>query len=126
MDYRQFQKWLSGIDPLGTAQRKALEALFSGGSQASASLAAVEASTEKNRRCPHCGTPGAASRGKARGVRRYQCKGCRKTFTAQAESEGVEAADKAELNARLRRILKAPPPGDQTSRSPDPDGLPGK
>ena len=80
MDHRQFQKWLSGIDHLGTGQRKELEALLSGGSQASASLAAIAASVEKDRRCPHCGTPGAVLRGKARGLRCYQCKGCGKTL----------------------------------------------
>ena len=58
------------------------EAGLSGGSEASASLAAIEDSVGEGRRCPHCGTPGAISRGKARGLRRYQCKGCRKTFNA--------------------------------------------
>ena len=44
MDHKQFQKWLSGIDQLSPAQRQEAEAVFSGGSQASASLAAIEAS----------------------------------------------------------------------------------
>ncbi len=82
MDHKQFQKWLSGIDQLSPAQRQEAEAVFSGGSQASASLAAIEASVGEDRPCPHCGTPGALSRGKARGLRRYQCKGCKKTFNA--------------------------------------------
>ena len=82
MDHKQFQKWLSGIDQLSPAQRQEAEAVFSGGSQASASLAAIEASVGEDRPCPHCGTPGAISRGKARGLRRYQCKGCKKTFNA--------------------------------------------
>ena len=43
---------------------------------------AIEASVGEERRCPHCGKPGAISRGKARGLRRYQCKGCQKTFNA--------------------------------------------
>jgi len=45
-------------------------------------VAAIEASIGADRRCPHCGRPGAVSRGKARGLRRYQCKGCKKTFNA--------------------------------------------
>ena len=34
------------------------------------------------RRCPHCAREGAVSRGMARGLRRYQCKGCGRTFNA--------------------------------------------
>ena len=82
MDHRQFQEWLSRIDQPGPAQRQQAEAGLSGGSEASASLAAIEDSVGEGRRCPHCGTPGAISRGKARGLRRYRCKGCRKTFNA--------------------------------------------
>ncbi len=83
MDHnKQFQEWLSWIDELSPAQRQQAEAGLSGGSEASASLAAIEGSVDEDRRCPHCGTPGAISRGKARGLRRYRCKGCRKTFNA--------------------------------------------
>ncbi len=82
MDHKQFQEWLSGIDRLSPAQRREAEAVLSGGSQASASLAAIEAAVGEDRRCPQCGTPGAVSRGKARGLRRYQCKGCGRTFNA--------------------------------------------
>ena len=82
MDYKQFQEWLSGIEQLSPAQRQQAEAVFLGASDTSASLAAVEASVGEDRQCPHCGTPGAVSRGKARGLRRYHCKGCRKTFNA--------------------------------------------
>ena len=66
MNHKQFQAWLSQVDELSTAQRREAEAVLSGGSQASASLAAVEAGVGEDRRCPHSGTPGAVSRGKAR------------------------------------------------------------
>ena len=82
MDHKQFQEWLSGIDHLSPAQRQQTEAVFLGDTETSASLAAIEAAVGGDRQCPHCGTLGAISRGKARGLRRYQCKGCRKTFNA--------------------------------------------
>ena len=82
MDHKQFQEWLSGIDHLSPAQRQQTEAVFLGDTETSASLAAIEAAVGEDRQCPHCGTPGAISRGKARGLRRYQCKECRKTFNA--------------------------------------------
>ncbi len=96
MDHRQFQEWLSRIDQLSPAQRQQAEAGLSGGSEASASLAAIEDSVGEDRRCPHCGTPGAISRGKARGLRRYQCKGCRKTFNAATGTplSGLHRKDK--------------------------------
>ncbi len=82
MDHKQFQEWLSGIDHLSPAQRQQTEAVFLGDTETSASLAAIEAAVGGDRQCPHCGTLGAISRGKARGLRRYQCKECRKTFNA--------------------------------------------
>ena len=74
MDYKRFQEWLSGIEQLSPA--------FLGASDTSASLAAVEASVGEDGQCAHCGTPRAVSRGKARGLRRSQCKGRKKTFNA--------------------------------------------
>jgi len=36
----------------------------------------------EDRRCPHCDVPRAVSHGMARGLRRYRCKSCGKTFNA--------------------------------------------
>ena len=96
MDYKQFQEWLSGIDHLSPAQRQQTEAVFPGDTETSASLAAIEAAVGGDRQCPHCGTPRAISRGKARGLRRYQCKGCRKTFNAATGTplSGLHRKDK--------------------------------
>ncbi len=80
MDHKQFQEWLPGPDHLGPARRQQAEAVCLGDTETSASLAAIEAAVGEDRQCPHCGAPGAISRGRARGLRRYQCKGCRKTF----------------------------------------------
>ncbi len=82
MDRKKFQSWLAGVDNLSHAQRTEASAVLSGQPDSVLSLAAIEASVEEDRRCPHCGTPGAVSRGKARGLRRYQCKGCKRTFNA--------------------------------------------
>ena len=96
MDHKQFQDWLSGIDHLSPAQRQQTEAVFPGDTETSASLAAIEAAVGEDRQCPHCGTPGAISRGKARGLRRYRCKECRKTFNAATGTplSGLHRKDK--------------------------------
>ncbi len=74
MDNEQFQCWLAGIDSLSAAQRREAEAVFSGRTGSGSSLAAVELAVDADRHCPHCGKPGAVSRGKARGLRRYSAR----------------------------------------------------
>ena len=71
MDHNQFQDWLSGIDGLSPAQRQQTQGVLQGETEATASLAVIEARLAENHQCPHCGTPGAVSRGMARGLRRY-------------------------------------------------------
>ena len=82
MDHPQFQDWLSGIDGLSPQQELAAKSVLSGETEATASLAAIEARLAETRQCPHYSTPGAVSKSMARGLRRYQCKGCKKTFNA--------------------------------------------
>ena len=82
MDIRGFQVWLSAASGLTRAQRREALAVLSGRSTGEASKAAIELAVDEARRCPHCAREGAVSRGKARGLRRYQCKGCGRTFNA--------------------------------------------
>ena len=82
MDSQDFQGWLSAAGGLTRAQRREALAVLSGRSAGEASKAAIELAVDEARRCPHCAREGAVSRGKARGLRRYQCKGCGKTFNA--------------------------------------------
>ena len=77
IDHKQFQMWPFDIDSLSQAQPVLL-----GEAKPSASLEAIEARLAESRECPRCGAPGAVSRGKALGLRRYKCKACSKTFNA--------------------------------------------
>ena len=47
MNHKQFQAWLFQIDRLSTAQSWEAEAVLSGGSQASASRAAIKGRTSR-------------------------------------------------------------------------------
>ena len=67
---------------LTRAQRREALAVLSGRSEGEASKAAIELGVDEARHCPHCASEGAVSRGMARGLRRYQCKGCGRTFNA--------------------------------------------
>ena len=82
MDGKGFQVWLSAARGLTRAQRREALAVLSGRSEGEASKAAIELGVDEARRCPHCASEGAVSRGMARGLRRYQCKGCGRTFNA--------------------------------------------
>ena len=96
MDHKQFQDWLSVVDCLSPAQKQQAQAVLLGEAEPSASLEAIEARVAEDRQCPHCGTKGAVSRGKARGLRRYQCKACNKTFNAATGTpfQGVHKKDR--------------------------------
>ena len=82
MDHERFREWLSHVDELTAAQRKEVGVVLSEPPEGAASLAAIELGVDDERRCPHCASAGAVSRGKARGLRRYRCKACGKTFGA--------------------------------------------
>ena len=82
MDIRGFQAWLSAARGLTRARRREALAVLSGRSEGAASKAAIELGVDEARRCPRCSSEGAVSRGMARGLRRYQCKGCGRTFNA--------------------------------------------
>ena len=77
MDIKGFQVWLSAARGLTRGL-----AVLSGRSEGEASKAAIELGVDEARRCPHWSSEGAVSRGMARGLRRYQCKGCGRTFNA--------------------------------------------
>ena len=82
MDHERFRDWFSRVDELTATQRKEVAAVLSDPPEGAASLAAIELGVDDERRCPHCDAGGAVSRGKARGLRRFRCKECGKTFSA--------------------------------------------
>ena len=82
MDHKKYQNWVAGIDELSPPQKEQTQDLLSGVTGENASLMAIEAQLEESRQCPHCKTSGAVSKGMARGLRRYQCKACNKSFNA--------------------------------------------
>ena len=98
MDHTSFQHWMTNIEKLDSVQYQQAKAAFSGEFEELevASLAAIEATIDDDRKCRHCGAPGAISRGKARGLRRYQCKTCNRTFNAATGTvlQGIHKKEK--------------------------------
>lgn len=82
MDRKSFQSWLAGVDTLTDAQKTEAAEILAGRPAGAASLAAIELGVGEDRKCPHCGTPGAVANGKARGMQRYLCRACKRTFGA--------------------------------------------
>ncbi len=81
MDRKTFLEWVSRVDELTEAQRADALAILAGRSHGGA-VAAIEMAAGDDRQCPHFQTPGAENRGTARGLRRYRCKACGKSFNA--------------------------------------------
>ncbi len=82
MEQSTFQNWISQAENLTRGQRKSAIKVLDGTTEGADALAAIELAVDEDRTCPRCNTKGAVSRGKARGLRRYYCKGCRRTFNA--------------------------------------------
>lgn len=82
MDRKSFQSWLAGVDTLTDAQKAEASEILAGRPAGAASLAAIELVVGEDRKCPHCDTPGAVANGKARGMQRYLCRACKRTFGA--------------------------------------------
>ena len=82
MDRKAFQAWLSGADALTEAQKVEAGEILAGRPVGAASLAAIELGIGEDRCCPRCGATGAVANGKARGLQRYLCKACGRTFGA--------------------------------------------
>ena len=84
MDQAEFQGWLSAADRLTSAQRAEAARSLSAEAVEEKSVAAVERRVGESRICPRCGAGGAVRKGMARGLRRYLCKSCGRTFNAAA------------------------------------------
>lgn len=82
MERRAFQDWAAKVDSLSKAQKAEAIGMLVGQPPGEASLAAVEMSVGEERECPHCGTTGAVANGKSRGMQRYLCRACSRTFGA--------------------------------------------
>ena len=68
MDHERFREWFSHVDELTAAQCKEVAAVLSDPPEGAASLAAIDLGADDERRCPHCASARAVSRGKARGA----------------------------------------------------------
>jgi transposase-like protein len=82
MDHKSFHRWLCEIDHLTEAQKAKVLETLADRPPGVASVAAVEQSVGADRTCPHCQAPGAVANGKNRGLQRYLCRSCKRTFSA--------------------------------------------
>lgn len=82
MNEKEFRAWASEIDALTQEQKVEVAGILVAENAEAVSIATIELRVGKDRICPHCETSGAISKGTARGLRRYLCKDCGKTFNA--------------------------------------------
>lgn len=82
MDHKSFRRWLCEIDLLTEAQKTEVLETLADRPSGAVSVAAVEQGVGADRTCPHCHAPGAVANGKNRGLQRYLCRSCKRTFSA--------------------------------------------
>jgi transposase-like protein len=82
MERETFQAWLAEADGLSARQREEAARVLAEPASLASVLALLEGRIDETRRCPHCAVEGAVIRGRSNGLKRYQCKGCGKTFNA--------------------------------------------
>ena len=82
MERKEFLAWSSQVDRLSEAQKLEPGEVLAGRPVGEASVAAVEMGVGEDRTCPRCGAHGAVANGKTRGVQRYLCQSCNRTFGA--------------------------------------------
>ena len=82
MDHKSFRRWLCEIDLLTDAQKVELLETLADRPSGAVSVAAVEQGVGDDRTCPHCQATGAVANGKNRGLQRYLCRSCKRTFSA--------------------------------------------
>lgn len=82
MDHKSFHLWLCEIDHLTKAQKTKVLETLADRPPGVVSVAAVEQCVGADRTCPHCQAPGAVANGKNRGLQRYLCRSCKRTFSA--------------------------------------------
>ena len=97
MDIRGFQVWLSAARGLTRAQRREALAVLSGRSEGEASKAAIELGVDEARRCPHCASEGAVSRGMARGPAALPVQGLRQDLQRAERYAAVGLAPQGTL-----------------------------
>ncbi|WP_413208406.1 transposase [Rhodospirillum sp. A1_3_36] len=81
MDHKSFHRWFCEIDHLTEAQKAKVLETLADHPPGVASVVAVEQSVGADRTCPHCQAPGAVANGKNRGLQRYLCRSCKRTFS---------------------------------------------
>ena len=82
MRQRELTRLLKSLGQLTHAQRQKVMAELGAGERQAASVAIVEGSIGVKPGCPHCASQHVVRNGAARGLQRYKCRDCRKTFNA--------------------------------------------
>lgn len=80
MRQRELTRLLKSLGQLTHAQRKKVMAEMGAGERQAASVAIVEGSVGEKPGCPHCASEHVVRNGAARGLQRYKCRDCLKTF----------------------------------------------
>ena len=82
MKAQAFERWLGQLAQLSRQQRGRLLAILSPAVELDRVCAVIDGAMEAPPCCVHCRAPGLYRHGRDRGLQRYRCRSCGKTFTA--------------------------------------------
>ena len=82
MRNREMKRWTAALEKMTPTQRQKLAAELTALDARPAAVTVVEGRLASVPTCPHCAAERVVKNGSARGLQRYKCRGCAKTFCA--------------------------------------------
>lgn len=86
MEQDIFQRLLALLDDLSEEQREQLKQLLDGERDFERIASMIDSRIAEDRKCAHCGSTNVGAWGKRRGIQRYRCRDCKRTFNALTNS----------------------------------------
>lgn len=82
MQQKEFKRFIEEVDELTSAQRKKVLILLTKKTALENTLDIINSRVAEKPKCPHCDCDCLRKWGKSKGVQRFKCSGCKKTFNA--------------------------------------------
>ena len=108
MKAQAFERWLGQLVQLSREQRKRLLAILSPAVELDRVCAVIDGA-RKPHCCVHCCAPGLYRHGRDRGLQRYRCRSCGKTFTALSGTPLARLRHRAKWLDYLGKMLDSTP-----------------
>lgn len=104
-----FKKWVARVAQLSKQQREQLLAILRPAVELERVCALIDGARPAPEGCMYCNAPGVLKHGRHRGLQRYRCRACRKTFTALSGTPLSRLRHRAKWLDYLGKMLDSSP-----------------